>query len=447
VAMMSGTLPESQGWQGFSVGTEMGKKPGNDGGLTSTKALSRFQYVMGVAYFLGTMGMFSGLGAAIGRDGISALFFVPLYGWLLGQFILGVIRHEPVPLKEALTVSVLLIMLAASAAHCYKPISSLGDVVMLAFDMLFGLWLVRYFRFVDFVRMFVLAAAIMFLVAMLIAPVAHDALIYHDPLERANVLGFANIKGLYPHKIHAGIYNGIAFVGALFLYKREGHRKYRWLAAAFGFCVAAAGSSVALVALVGGGALAYAISASLRRFGWPIIAYVLAWVLFLGAVVLLYDIYPTLMKMLGRDPTMTGRVPIWLYAIHSIQSHPLWGMGYGVYFDPDPNSPAQGLWRELVWYQPPSFHSGYLQILAEAGLLGGGGFFLLLFGALIKAARSGNHLVLWMMTILLIANSAAALFITHRSLLFVALIYIAFSPEIGRGVTARVPAVGEQASA
>lgn len=433
----TGVLPDAPGGLCTATTSLQAEIAVNDGGLTSTRALSRFQYAMGVAYFLGTMGLFSGLGVAIGRDGISALFFVPLYGWLLGQFVFGVIRHEPVPLRETLIAGVLLLLLAASAAHCYKPISSLGDVLMLAFDMLFGLWLVRYFRFVDFVRMFVLAAAIMFFVAILLAPVAHDALIYHDPLERANVLGFANIKGLYPHKIHAGIYNGIAFVGALFLYRRDGQRKYRWLAIAFGFCVAAAGSSVALVALVGGGALAYALSASLRRFGWSIIAYVLAWVLFLGAVVLLYDIYPTLMKMLGRDPTMTGRVPIWLYAIHSIEAHPIWGMGYGVYFDPDPNSPAQGLWRELVWYQPPSFHSGYLQILAEAGVMGGGGFFILLFGALIKAARSDNHLVLWMMTILLIANSAAALFITHRSLLFVALIYVAFSPEIARGVAGR----------
>jgi exopolysaccharide production protein ExoQ len=259
-----------------------------------------------------------------------------------------------------------------------------------------------------------------------------EYIIYRDPLDRANVLGFQNIKGLFPHKIHAGIFYGIAFAASLALYRLEVRRLYLVVAGLFFLGMAASGSSVALVATVSGGGLAWGLMATVRRLGWFFVSYLMGWLVIMVVAIAVSGIYPDVMRALGRDPSMTGRVPIWQYAIQSIINNPLIGLGYGVYFDPDLNSPAQGLWRSLLWYTPPSFHSGYLQVLAEVGVVGSIGFFAILIGAVRRCVRANDFFALWIVMVAVVTNAGAALFVTHRCLPLLLLIYFAFRADLGK---------------
>ena len=398
------------------------------GAAPTADTTRRGDFVFAVLYVVGTLGAFTAISQLLNVGGLAPVLFLPLYGWLVCLLVLQASRGRIVPASELVWTFLIVLGLSLAAVSSYKPFASLMNVALLFFDFLFALWLAHHVRGIGLAKVIVWSCALLYLLAVPVGAVSPDLLIYHDPLQRANVLGFFNVKGLFVHKIHAGIYSGIAALYALTLWRAERRKLYLWMTLMFVGGFLASGSSLALVSFVSAGAMAWAVLWLWRRLGWPVVVYGLMWVAFAGLAVLALDLYPMLMEALGRDPNLTGRLPIWLYAISSFVEHPLLGQGYGVFFELDANSPAQGLWRTMRWYAAPSFHSGYLQILAEAGIVGGGLFFVVLGKSIKRCFESGQFLSLWVVLILTFANLGAALFVTHRSLLFILMICFAFQP-------------------
>jgi exopolysaccharide production protein ExoQ len=394
--------------------------------------VSLTQQLFATLYLLGTMGLFGSLATIAGLDRAGALMFAPLYLWLLMNILSAAYRGGRLSAQHFLCFTWLIFGLILSAVFCYKPLGAIFNVILLFFDILFAFWLFQVFDRDAFLRILVLSVGVMLLLSIPAGLVDPEYIIYRDPLDRANVLGFQNIKGLFPHKIHAGIFYGIAFAASLALYRLEVRRLYLVVAGLFFLGMAASGSSVALVATVSGGGLAWGLMATVRRLGWFFVSYLMGWLVIMVVAIAVSGIYPDVMRALGRDPSMTGRVPIWQYAIQSIINNPLIGLGYGVYFDPDLNSPAQGLWRSLLWYTPPSFHSGYLQVLAEVGVVGSIGFFAILIGAVRRCVRANDFFALWIVMVAVVTNAGAALFVTHRCLPLLLLIYFAFRADLGK---------------
>jgi exopolysaccharide production protein ExoQ len=100
-----------------------------------------------------------------------------------------------------------------------------------------------------------------------------------------------------------------------------------------------------------------------------------------GLVIGLVEYLPLILKLLNRDPTLTGRTDIWKAVLISIFKHPLLGYGYGAFW--------LGLRGEsanvvlAVKWAVPHAHNGFLDIWLALGGVG-----LACFGyALLKACR------------------------------------------------------------
>lgn len=76
----------------------------------------------------------------------------------------------------------------------------------------------------------------------------------------------------------------------------------------------------------------------------------------------------SLLVFLGRDPTLTGRLVLWDYALSASAQRPVSGYGYAAFWG-SPSGPAAGLnshLRQVV----PNAHNGYLEVMLGLGWVG-----------------------------------------------------------------------------
>jgi exopolysaccharide production protein ExoQ len=89
----------------------------------------------------------------------------------------------------------------------------------------------------------------------------------------------------------------------------------------------------------------------------------------------------SILKAMGRDATLTGRIPLWHEVIAAIGTHPWFGYGYSAFWY---TSAGIGLQQKLGW-QMFHAHDGFLEVTLGLGLIG----ILLLFVVLAKNALRG----------------------------------------------------------
>jgi O-antigen ligase len=87
--------------------------------------------------------------------------------------------------------------------------------------------------------------------------------------------------------------------------------------------------------------------------------------LLISGIVLMPD---QMFEALGRDETLTGRLPLWNLVISAIAERPLLGHGYSGFWDAN-SIDVQYLWQRAGWMAPDS-HNGYLDIMLQIGVLG-----------------------------------------------------------------------------
>lgn len=99
----------------------------------------------------------------------------------------------------------------------------------------------------------------------------------------------------------------------------------------------------------------------------------------LGAIIL-PQILPSLLVLLGRDPTLTGRTEIWQVLFHSIAKRPL--LGYGFYaFWRGLEGESGNVIHQMNWTFGYA-HNGYIEVCLQLGVVGLGLFFASLLQAL-----------------------------------------------------------------
>ena len=80
-------------------------------------------------------------------------------------------------------------------------------------------------------------------------------------------------------------------------------------------------------------------------------------------------VYPnSVMEMLGKDPTLTGRTDLWGYVIKYISERPIFGWGLSAFWSP--TNPLAGEISSDVGWLVPEAHNGLLELLLEVGLVG-----------------------------------------------------------------------------
>jgi exopolysaccharide production protein ExoQ len=85
------------------------------------------------------------------------------------------------------------------------------------------------------------------------------------------------------------------------------------------------------------------------------------------ALIAIFD-QGTLLTMMGKDETLTGRTDIWGYVIPDIYQRPLLGWGYAAFWTTE-NPAALKISNILRWWVPQA-HNGVLEILLSVGLVG-----------------------------------------------------------------------------
>ncbi|QDL08866.1 O-antigen ligase family protein [Brasilonema octagenarum UFV-E1] len=84
---------------------------------------------------------------------------------------------------------------------------------------------------------------------------------------------------------------------------------------------------------------------------------------------LLLDNLPLIATALGKDLTLTGRTDIWGVMLELIWERPLLGYGFNAVWQSWDNEVTAYLWRTLEW-ESPYGHNGFMDLLAELGILG-----------------------------------------------------------------------------
>jgi exopolysaccharide production protein ExoQ len=94
-----------------------------------------------------------------------------------------------------------------------------------------------------------------------------------------------------------------------------------------------------------------------------------------------------ILEILGRDNSLTGRLPLWAIILQEIASRPVFGYGYGAFWSTEEADRV----RDTIGWNAPNAHNGFLEILLGLGVVGGA---LLLMGLLrnlalaVRAARA-----------------------------------------------------------
>jgi O-antigen ligase len=75
-----------------------------------------------------------------------------------------------------------------------------------------------------------------------------------------------------------------------------------------------------------------------------------------------------IVNLFGKDLTLSGRLPLWLFLLESAQDKLLLGYGYGAYWN-GVGSPSADVIDQLMWI-PNDAHNGYLDIILSIGVVG-----------------------------------------------------------------------------
>lgn len=363
--------------------------------------------------------LMSGGDEGLSEAAMARLRFLAVPGYLITLILLA---HRPARSLLALRRNMLLSLLAllpfASVLWSVSPTISLRRAVGLLLSLLLAYLLAT--RFTPRQLLLLVGVVLGLCMALSLAFVAVQPGLAWMPLGNGLRGAFLNKNVLGWHAVLA------AFVGAVIAFDRTlGRRTLGLMLFLAGLvCLVASQSATALlVALVMPGVVWFhAVLA--RQRGLERALLVLA-VLQLGAVVLLLlqAYLGPVLEALDRDPTLTGRVPLWALVDAQIAEHPALGFGYGAFWT-QANPEAWRIWAEVGWMAPHA-HSGYRDGMLSFGLLGMAVFAVIVVRALWRGAELQVHRPgegwLWLnvwVGVFLVMNLTESLFLVPNSFLF-----------------------------
>ncbi|ACM04025.1 O-antigen ligase family protein [Cereibacter sphaeroides] len=133
---------------------------------------------------------------------------------------------------------------------------------------------------------------------------------------------------------------------------------------------------------------------------------------------------PALLEGMGKDATLTGRVPLWDLVDQAILRRPVLGYGYQAFWS-EGSGEAWVIWTKLVWMAPHA-HNGYRDTLLSLGLVG----LALLVVVIVRALRQGAALLSrepsepWLVlnvlvAVFLVMNMTESLLLQQNNFLFI----------------------------
>ncbi|SHE58900.1 exopolysaccharide production protein ExoQ [Loktanella atrilutea] len=198
------------------------------------------------------------------------------------------------------------------------------------------------------------------------------------------------LRGVYTHKNVLGWAAAIGFVCGLALWRdaqRALHRR--------GFCLTGAALGCLILSGSGTGVICAAVAVVLFLFhaglartrGLMRLVWLQSAALLVGGVVLGgRSLLVHVLDALGKDATLTGRLPLWDLVDARIAVKPWLGYGYQSFWTP--GTFGNDLIAAALQWNPPHAHNGFRDTLLSVGLLG----LALLIWVLLRAIRQGAAL-------------------------------------------------------
>jgi exopolysaccharide production protein ExoQ len=136
----------------------------------------------------------------------------------------------------------------------------------------------------------------------------------------------------------------------------------------------------------------------------------------------------SVLVLLDRDPTLSGRTNLWAFAADAVRQRPWLGYGYDAFW----LGPGGDAIRTAVGWDAPHSHNGFLDLSLDIGLVGTAlfliGLLIFLRRALVYALRAHDPYRLWpllYLTVFLLRNLTETTTVTRNSLNWV--LYIGVS--------------------
>lgn len=238
----------------------------------------------------------------------------------------------------------------------------------------------------------------------------------------------SEMRGIFINKNSLGWYSSIMILAAavVLIDGTLGLRRTAFiLLAASGICLVASGSMTATIAIASAFCLIGFYSALQRSSGIGRILLILLFVqLAAGLLISLHEFLVPFLEALGKDATLTGRVPLWELVDRQIASHLMFGFGYQAFWT-EANPGAWSIWSEILWMAPHA-HNGYRDAMLSFGIIGTAFFVLLLLRAVRQGAilqcRDPQYGWLWLnvfTVMILVMNLTESIFLIQNDAIFI----------------------------
>ncbi|NKL01824.1 O-antigen ligase family protein [Rhizobium leguminosarum bv. viciae] len=236
------------------------------------------------------------------------------------------------------------------------------------------------------------------------------------------------VRGIFIHKNSLGWYAGMMILVSTAVVM-DGNRGLRRtpliLLMAGGACLFLSGSMTATIATVSAYCLIGFYSVLQRIRGIGRIVFILFFVqMFVGILLLLHEFLVPFLEALGKDATLTGRVPLWELVDGQIADHLLLGFGYQAFWT-EANPEAWIIWSKIQWMAPHA-HNGFRDTLLSFGISGMTLFALMLLQALRQGAalQCGDPRYGWLWlnvftVVVLVMNLTETIFLIQNDAIFI----------------------------
>ena len=295
--------------------------------------------------------------------------------------ILLVRRRDYAPvLRHMLPYAAIVLLCFASAGWSDNPGPTLRRSASLASCVAFGLYLRQTFGLggaIDRAGRAAVALGVLSILAFVAAP----------RIGRETALGYENaMRGVFSQKNPMAECMLLGVTCVCYRVLADGLRASRIAALLLLLLCIALGrsaTSLAIALLVISAALAMASDGR----GRLLLGFVAAWAA-LAMVTLLVAAPDAAWGLLGRDASLTGRVPLWQQVLRAIAERPLLGHGYAGFWNDD-SPQVRYLWLLAGWRAPDS-HNGYLDTALQLGATGLGAYLFLWGRVLSRAVQAGR---------------------------------------------------------
>lgn len=321
--------------------------------------------------------------AAESDSAILRVMWLPVY--VVTLLLIGFRATRLMRILPALFMTGLLVGLCfASSYWSIAPDITTRRTIAVAVTSLFGLYLAARYAGADLVQIIAFSFAVL-------AAGSYFVCLFVPHLGIHDDINAGAWKGLWYEKNQMAAMMVLGFIASCASAYIAPERRRVWigLAVMIFLLVVLSRSKTSLLACMAS-AGAFPVLTALQRGG--VRSIVFTWLAATAALIggaLFYIAPDMIFKMLGKDPTLTGRTEIWASLMRLSDKHPWLGYGYKAFWTPT-SVPASVVRAETHW-DVPSAHNGWLDLLIQLGwggvILFGGVLAIGFFCALFRFAR------------------------------------------------------------